>query len=321
MLERHGRAGYIIPKKATAGNMNMEFRVLKYFLSVARTGSITAAAHTLHVTQPTLSRQLQDLEYELGKKLFVRGSHHVSLTRDGMLFRQRAEEIMEIVAQTEAEFHTGSRTLAGDVHIGGGESAALSPLAEIIGGFREDFPQVRFHLYSGNSEDVTARLEHGILDFGILIQPVDISRYDNLPLPIGDIWGLALRRDHPLAKRKTIRPCDLADIPLLLSRQIFHNEKLNDPVASWLGEWGEHIDVAGTYNLIFNAALLVRAGVGCALTLDNLINATSQSDLCFRPLTPKLEAGLAIVWKKNRIFSDAAEKFLERMKENFSAGK
>ena len=301
--------------------MNMELRVLKYFLSVARTGSITAAAHTLHVTQPTLSRQLQDLEYELGKKLFVRGSHHVSLTRDGMLFRQRAEEIMEIVAQTEAEFHTGSRTLAGDVHIGGGESAALSPLAEIIGGFREDFPQVRFHLYSGNSEDVTARLERGILDFGILIQPVDISRYDNLPLPIGDIWGLALRRDHPLAKRKTIRPCDLADIPLLLSRQIFHNEKLNDPVASWLGEWGERINVAGTYNLIFNAALLVRAGVGCALTLDNLINATSQSDLCFRPLTPKLEAGLDIVWKKNRIFSDAAEKFLERMKENFSAGK
>ncbi len=298
----------------------MELRVLKYFLSVARTGSITAAAHSLHVTQPTLSRQLQDLEYELGKKLFVRGSHHVSLTRDGMLLRQRAEEIMEIVNQTETEFHTNSRSLAGDVYIGGGESAALAPLAEIISIFRKDFPQVRFHLYSGNSEDVTARLEHGILDFGILIQPVDISRYDSLPLPIKDIWGLVLRRDHPLAKRKTIRPRDLADIPLLMSRQIFHNEKLNDPVASWMGEWGNSVKVAGTYNLIFNAALLVRAGVGCALTLDRLINSTSQSDLCFRPLTPKLEAGLDIVWKKNRIFSDAAEKFLERMKENFTAG-
>ena len=301
--------------------MNMELRVLKYFLSVARTGSITAAAHTLHVTQPTLSRQLQDLEYELGKKLFVRGSHHVSLTRDGMLLRQRAEEILEIVDQTEAEFHTNSRTLSGDVYIGGGESAALAPLAEIISTFREDFPQIRFHLYSGNSEDVTVRLEHGVLDFGILIQPVDISRYDSLPLPIKDIWGLVLRRDHPLTKRKTIRPCDLADIPLLMSRQIFHNEKLNDPVASWMGEWSERINVAGTYNLIFNAALLVRAGVGCALTLDRLINATSKSDLCFRPLTPKLEAGLDIVWKKNRIFSDAAEKFLERLKENFSASK
>ena len=298
----------------------MELRVLKYFLSVARTGSMTAAARSLHVTQPTLSRQLQDLEYELGKKLFVRGSHHVSLTRDGMLLRQRAEEIMEIVDQTETEFHTNSRTLSGDVYIGGGESAARAPLAEIISTFRKDFPQIRFHLYSGNSEDVTVRLEHGVLDFGILIQPVDISRYDSLSLPIKDIWGLALRRDHPLTKRKTIRPCDLADIPLLMSRQIFQNEKLNDPVASWMGEWSERINVAGTYNLIFNAALLVRAGVGCALTLDRLINATSQSDLCFRPLTPKLEAGLDIVWKKNRIFSEAAEKFLERMKEKFSAG-
>ena len=298
----------------------MELRVLKYFLGVARTGSITAAAHSLHVTQPTLSRQLQDLEYELGKKLFVRGSHHVSLTRDGMLLRQRAEEIMEIVNQTETEFHTNSRSLAGDVYIGGGESAALAPLAKLISIFREDFPQVRFHLYSGNSEDVTERLEHGILDFGILIQPVDISRYDSLPLPIKDIWGLVLRRDHPLAKRKTIRSRDLAGIPLLMSRQIFHNEKLNDPVASWMGEWSGRINVAGTYNLIFNAALLVRAGGGCALTLDRLINATSQSDLCFRPLIPKLEAGLDIVWKKNRIFSDAAEKFLERMKENFTAG-
>ena len=119
----------------------MELRVLKYFLSVARTGSMTAAAHSLHVTQPTLSRQLQDLEYELGKKLFVRGSHHVSLTRDGMLLRQRAEEIMEIVNQTETEFHTNSRSLAGDVYIGGGESAALAPLAEIISIFRKDFPQ------------------------------------------------------------------------------------------------------------------------------------------------------------------------------------
>ena len=292
----------------------MELRVLKYFLSVARTGSMTAAAHTLHVTQPTLSRQLQDLEYELGKKLFVRGSHHVSLTRDGMLLRQRAEEIMEIVDQTETEFHTNSRTLSGDVHIGGGESAALSTLAEIIGIFREDFPQVRFHLYSGNSEDVTGRLEHGILDFGILIQPVDISRYDSLPLPIRDIWGLVLRRDHPLAKRKTIRPRDLADIPLLLSRQIFRDERLNDPVASWMGEWSERINVVGTYNLIFNASLLVRAGVGCALTLDRLINATSQNDLCFRPLTPKLEAGLDLVWKRSRIFSEAAEKFLERLR-------
>lgn len=299
----------------------MELRVLKYFLSVAQTGSMTAAAHSLHVTQPTLSRQLQDLEYELGKKLFLRGSHHVSLTRDGMLLRQRAEEIMEIVSQTEAEFYAGSRAVTGDIYIGCGESQALSLLAEVINLFHSDHPQVRFHLHSGNAEDVTERLERGILDFGILIQPTDISRYDSLPLPLKDTWGLILRKDHVLAKRKTIRPADLAEVPLFLSRQTFRNEKLKGIIADWFGEWGGSVKVAGTYNLIFNAALLIRAGMGCALGLDRLINATSQSDLCFRPLKPKLEVGLDIVWKKNRIFSDAAEKFLERMKENFTAGK
>lgn len=166
----------------------MEFRVLKYFLSVAQTGSITAAARNLHVTQPTLSRQLQDLEYELGQKLLVRGSHQVTLTREGMLLRQRAEEIIELVNQTEAQFHAGSRTLSGDIYIGCGESQALSLLAEIIGAFRAEHPQVRFHLHSGNAEDVKERLDRGILDFGILIQPTDISRYNSRELPLKDTW-------------------------------------------------------------------------------------------------------------------------------------
>ncbi len=297
----------------------MELRVLKYFLAVARTGNITATAHSLHVTQPTLSRQLQDLEYDLGRKLFVRGSHHVTLTRDGMLLRQRAEEIMEIVDQTESEFYANSRSVSGDIYIGCGESEAMSLLAEIISAFRFDHPQVRFHLHSGNAEDVMDRLDRGTLDFGILIQPVDISRYDSLPLPVRDTWGLILRKDHPLAKRKTIHPADLADLPLLLSKQILRNEKLTGPIGEWLGEWGDSVKVAGTYNLIFNAALLVRECVGCALGLDKLIERTSQSNLCFRPLNPKLEVALDIVWKKSRIFSEAAEKFLERMKKNFSS--
>lgn len=312
-MERHSILSHKPEERQT-----MELRVLKYFLSVARTGSITAAAHSLHVTQPTLSRQLQDLEYELGKKLFVRGSHHVSLTRDGMLLRQRAEEIMEIVNQTEAEFYASSRAVAGDIYIGCGESQALSLLAQVINIFHSDHPQVRFNLHSGNAEDVTERLDRGILDFGILIQPMDISRYDSLPLPLKDTWGLILRKDHVLAKKKTIRPADLAEVPLILSRQTFRNEKLTGIIADWFGERGNSVKVAGTYNLIFNAALLIRVGMGCALGLAGLINATSQSDLCFRPLTPKLEVGLNIVWKKNRIFSDAAEKFLERMKKRFS---
>ena len=293
----------------------MELRVLKYFLAVARTGNITAAAHSLHVTQPTLSRQLQDLEYELGRKLFVRGSHHVTLTRDGMLLRQRAEEIMEIVDQTESEFYANSRSVSGDIYIGCGESEAMSLLAEIISTFRSDHPQVRFHLHSGTAEDVMDRLDRGLLDFGILIQPVDISRYNSLALPVKDTWGLILRKDHPLAKLKNIRPSDFADIPLLVSKQILRNEKLTGPIGEWFGESGSSVKVAGTYNLIFNAALLVREGVGCALGLDKLIDRTSQSDLCFRPLDPKLEVGLDIVWKKSRIFSEAAEKFLERLQE------
>ena len=159
------------------------------------------------------------------------------------------------------------------------------------------------------------RLDRGTLDFGILIQPVDISRYDSLPLPVTDTWGLILRKDHPLAKLKNIRPSDFADIPLLVSKQILRNEKLTGPIGEWFGESGSSVKVAGTYNLIFNAALLVREGVGCALGLDKLIDRTSQSDLCFRPLDPKLEVGLDIVWKKSRIFSEAAEKFLERLQE------
>jgi len=296
----------------------MELRVLKYFLGVARAGSITAAARSLHVTQPTLSRQLQDLEYELGRKLFLRGSHHVSLTRDGMLLRQRAEEIMEIVEQTEAEFYANSRAVSGDISIGCGESQAFSLLAEIISTFRADHPQVRFHLHSGNAEDVTERLDRGTLDFGILIQPTDISRYESLPLPLRDRWGLILRSDHPLARQKAICPQDLAGVPLLVSRQIFRRGKLHDPIAAWFGKWGDHIKVAGTYNLIFNAALLVAAGTGCALGLAGLIHATDTGDLSFRPLEPKLEVGLDIVWKKNRIFAEAAEKFLERLSGNFS---
>ena len=293
----------------------MELRVLKYFLGVARTGSITAAAHSMHVTQPTLSRQLQDLEYELGRKLFVRGSHHVTLTRDGMLLRQRAEEIMEIVDQTESEFYANSRSVSGDIYIGCGESEAVSLLAEIISTFRSDHPQVRFHLHSGNAEDVMERLDRGTLDFGILIQPVDISRYESIPLPVKDTWGLVLRKDHPLAKKKSVRPADFADLPVLLPKRLLRNEKLTGPIGEWFGEWSDSVKVAGTFNLIFNAALLVREGIGCALGLDKLINRTSQSDLCFRPLNPKLEVGLDIVWKKSRIFSEAAEKFLDRLRE------
>ena len=291
----------------------MELRVLKYFLAVAQEGSLTAAARRLRITQPTLSRQLKELEDELGRQLYTRGSHHVSLTADGLLLRKRAEEIMDIVGKTKTEFES-AHELAGDIHIGGGESEAMSLLAKVIGIFRKKHPNVKFHLFSGNAEDVMERLDRGRLDFGVLIQPVDISKYDSLPLPVKDTWGLLMRDDHPLATKTEITPADLQGLTLLFSRQVLSHGDTHNPCLEWIGKTIDELDIAITYNLIFNAALLVRAGVGCAVTLDKLVNTTAQSDLCFRPFSPRLESSLDIVWKKHQVFSSAAAAFLEEVR-------
>ena len=292
----------------------MELRVLRYFLAVAREGSVTQAARRLHVTQPTLSRQLKDLEDELGQKLFTRGSHQVSLTAEGMLLRQRAEEILEIVSKTQAEFSSGRR-IAGEVYVGGGESEAMSLVAETIRDFRQEYPEVKFNLYSGNAEDVMERLDRGTLDFGVLIQPVDISKYDSLTLPVTDTWGLVVRKDHPLAAKAAIEPHDLAGVPLLFSRQVLgNNGPVRNPCLEWLGAEAANLNIVATYNLMYNAALMVRAGVGCAVTLDRLLNVTAHSDLRFRPFRPKLVSSLDIVWKRHQIFSAAAAAFLERLR-------
>ena len=292
----------------------MEIRVLKYFLAVSREGSVTGAAHRMHVTQPTLSRQLKDLEDELGQRLFVRGSHSVSLTAEGMLLRQRAEEIMTIVEKTRSDFSERHR-IAGDVYIGSGESEAMSLLAEVIHDVRERHPGVRFHLYSGNAEEVMERLDRGTLDFGVLIQPVDISKYDALTLPYRDVWGLLMPVGHPLAEKKCIVPGDLAHLPLILSRQVLQYGTAGNPCLEWLGRPVSELTIAATYNLIFNAALLVRAGVGCAVTLDRLVPSGVKFGLVFRPFVPKVESVLDIVWKKGQFFSPAASAFLTKLQE------
>lgn len=295
----------------------MELRVLRYFLGVAREGSITGAAQTLNVTQPTLSRQLKDLEDELGQKLFRRGSHHVSLTPEGMLLRKRAEEIMEMVHKTESEFGSMGENVSGDIHIGCGESEAMRQIVEILRALREEYPEIKFHLFSGNADDVMERLDKGILDFGVLIQPVDISKYDHLALPVKDVWGLVMRRDNPLAAQEAIERKDLADIPLLCSRQILRPGGVWNPCVEWLGGKVEKLNIVATYNLIYNASLMVEAGVGSAIGLDKLVNATNLSHLCFRPFAPRLESGLDIVWKKYQVFPEAAGIFLEKLQEKF----
>ncbi len=292
----------------------MELRVLKYFLAVAHEGSVTGAAHRLHVTQPTLSRQLKDLEDELGQRLFIRGSHSVSLTAEGMLLRQRAEEVMTIVDKTRSDFSAG-RLIAGDVYIGSGESEAISLLAEVIRDVRVNHPKVRFHLHSGNAEDVMERLDRGTLDFGVLVQPVDISKYDTLPLPYKDVWGLVMPIDHPLTAKKGIVPQDLDGLPLLFSRQVLQYGMTGNPCLDWIGKPASELNIAATYNLIYNAALLVRAGVGCAVTLDHLVPVGKKSGLTFRPFVPRLESAWDIVWKKGQFFSPAATTFLSQLQK------
>ena len=291
----------------------MEIRVLKYFLAVAREGSITGAANSLHLTQPTLSRQLQDLEKELKQKLLIRGKYRVTLTPEGMILQKRAEEIVELVEKTRSEFQSINETLSGDIYIGGGESDCMKYIAEIIKEIQSEFPAVKFHIYSGNAEDVTEKLDRGLLDFGILIQPVDVSKYDSLSLPQKDVWGVIMRKDSPLSGKKDIVLEDLINIPLLASRQMSPKYAKDSGFLNWFGDKYEDLYIAATYNLVYNAAIMVKAGVGYAITLDKLADTSKKSDLCFRPLYPKLESGLNIVWKKYQVFSPAAKLFLEKL--------
>lgn len=295
----------------------MEIRVLRYFLAIAREGSITNAASFLHVTQPTLSRQIRDLEEELGQKLFTRGSHNMTLTAEGMILRKRAEEIISMVDKTEAEFNSMGNVVGGDIYIGGGETEAIRLIAEIAHDLREDYPDVHYHLYSGNSEDVTERLDKGLLDFGILIQPADISKYDYINIPAKDTWGVVMRRDSPLAEKEMIQKEDLLSVPLICSRQAISGDPSNNEFAGWFGEDFDKLDIVTTFNLVYNAAIMVEAGIGYAITIDKIANTTESSNLCFRPLEPRLDSGLNVIWKKYQVFSSAAGLFLEKLRENF----
>lgn len=296
----------------------MEIRVLRYFLAVAREESITAAANFLHLTQPTLSRQIHDLEEELGQQLLVRKSHRVVLTPEGMLLRKRAEEILTMVDKTESEFRSMETTVSGDVYIGSGETQAIRKIAKIIRQLQKDYPEIHYHMHSGNAPDNTDRLDNGLLDFGILIQPADIAKYDSLELPAKDVWGVVMRKDSPLAAKACICKEDLRTVPLLCSRQAVLSQRHGNAFAAWFGADFDKLNIVSTYNLIYNAAVMVEEGVGYAVTLDNLANTSAASDLCFRPLSPRLESGLNVVWKKYQVFSPAAEIFLDRLKAAFS---
>ena len=299
------------------GGMQMELRVLNYFLTVAREGGLTGASEVLHVTQPTMSRQIQELEEELGQKLFIRTTRSMVLTPEGMLLRKRAEEILEMAERTKSEFFAMGSTVAGDVLIGSGETFALKQLTDLMAQIREEYPGIHFQIYSGNAEEVAERLEKGLLDFGVFVEPADISRYNSIRLPVMDTWGLILRKDHPLAQKEHITREDLGDVPLIMSRQEMAAQKAGNDYLDWFGGSYELLNVVAGYNLMYNGALMVRSGLGCAVGLDRIVNTTETSDLCFRPFDPPLEAGIVVVWKKYQVFSKAAEMLLEKMKKVF----
>lgn len=289
----------------------MELRVLRYFLAVVREESITGAAKALNVSQPTLSKQLMDLEESLGKLLFIRGNRRIALTEEGMLLRKRAQEIMELVDKTEAEIVGADEVISGDLYIGGGETDAMRYIARSVRKLQQEHPHIQYHLYSGNAEDVMERLDKGLLDFGVIIGAAQIQNYDYLRLPATDTWGLLMKKDSPLVSLDCIRPEHLLGLPLLCSRQALAGNELS----GWLREGSEHQNIVATYNLIYNAALMVEEGIGYALCLDKLVNTSNVSGLCFKPLEPRLEAPLYIVWKKYQVFSKAAEKFLKGLQE------
>lgn len=293
----------------------MDIRVLQYFLAVAREESITKAAERLHMTQPPLSRQLKDLEEELGKQLFIRGSKKVTLTEDGILLRKRAEELVDLMEKTKAEMASSSENISGDIHIGCGETEAISFLAQAAWDLQQEYPLIHYHLYSGDAERVLERLDKGLIDFGLLVGPVDINKYDYMRLPFKDTWGVLMRKDSPLAEKEKITAEDLWDKPLILS----HQTSINSEMFSWLKTDLSKLNIAATYDLIYNASLFVKKGFGYVIALDRLINTTGDSTLCFRPLSPALEAGLCIVWKKHQVFSRASNAFLKQLQKELEA--
>lgn len=292
----------------------MDIRVLEYFLAVAREESITKAAKALSMTQPPLSRQLKELEDELGKQLFIRGNKKVTLTEEGILLRKRAEELIELMEKTKEEIRSSEERIHGTVLIGAGESDAVSFLARTARRLQMSHPDISYHLYSGDATSITEKLDHGLIDFGLLVEPVDISKYEYLRLPVKDTWGVLMRRDSPLAVKDQILAEDLWEKPLLVSHQIYDSSELS----SWFQRDIRKLHITAAYELVYNATHFVKSGCGYALSLDKLINTTGESELTFRPLYPALDAGLCFVWKKHQIFSRASRLYLDTLKKDLA---
>lgn len=286
----------------------MDIRVLRYFLAVAREQSFSQAAERLYLSQPTLSRQLHELEQELGKQLFIRGNKGVTLTEEGMMLRKRAEEIIELVEKTQEEVSRSSEHISGKVYIGAGETYAFKLIADTAQKLQLEYPDISYSIFSGDGTDVLERLDKGLVDFGIIFQHADPTKYESVEIPLHDIWGVLMRKDSPLAGRSGVSIRELAGFPLIIPRQPNHNTLISDLVS----KEAPNANVVAEINLIYNASVMVKEGMGYALTLDRLINVSGNSEMCFVPLEPPMEATCRFVWKRYPVFTKAAEKFLEQ---------
>ncbi|WP_314724568.1 LysR family transcriptional regulator [Enterocloster bolteae] len=288
----------------------MEIRVLRYFLAVVREEGINRAAEVLHITQPTLSRQLSQLEEEVGVKLFHRGAKKITLTNEGILLRRRAEEILALVDRTEQELTEQDELVEGRVVIGGGELAAMQELPEIIASFREKYPLVTFDLFTGNADLVKEQMEKGLIDIGVLLEPIDMEKFDFIRLKGKEQWVVLMRPDDPLTKKESIRAKDLEKVPLMLPRRM----NVQNELTNWLGSSFEDSQVLFTSNLSTNGALMVQKGLAYSLVIEGSVPFWNKEEITFRPLSPQLTANSALAWKKQQPFSPAATKFIEHMK-------
>ncbi|WP_373166182.1 LysR family transcriptional regulator [Agathobaculum sp. Marseille-P7918] len=287
----------------------MELRTLRYFLTAATEENITRAADVLHVTQPTLSRQLMDLEKELGTTLMLRGKKGLTLTDDGLFFRQRAEEIVELADRLEQRFAEKSESVTGIINVGASEAIGSRMMAKLICQFSDKYPLVQFHLYNEMADNIKDRLDKGLVDVGLLLEPIDVHKYEYLRLMQKETWGVLMRTDHPLAGLEVITPEDIAEYSLILPLR----EKVREDIINWIGREEKNLHIPLSYTLLSNAVLLVEEGMGCAFCLDGALAVRSSPNLKFIPIQPEKTTRSVLVWKKNQIFSPATSLFIQEI--------
>lgn len=292
----------------------MEIKTLRYFLAIAREENMTRAAAFLHVTQPTLSKQMKSLEDELGKKLFTRHSFSIRLTDEGILLKNRAEDLVSLANKIEQEFTSLDDITGGDLYLGLAESCQLKYLAQVIKEFKRRYPNLHYHITSGDTEQIADKLDNGLLDFLVLAEYPDGRKYESIEFPESDKWGLVIPTNDPLAKKKKIRVTDLIGLPLFCSEQAWDHE-----IKEWAGASFSKLKLEGSFRLAYNGSIFTREGLGYLLTFDHLIDTSEDSGLVFRPLEPAAETKLFIVWNRYQTFTPIAERFLKQLRTTFES--